>query len=81
METVIIIKKNKPSFKALIQLAKELEKNDHTGISINENKKKMQNVDLILPSNNPYDTFPLFEQITDFPSLEEIREKAWPKNL
>ncbi len=36
METIIRIKKNKPAFKALILLAKELEKSDYTSISISE---------------------------------------------
>jgi hypothetical protein len=36
METTITIKKNKPAYKALILIAKELEKNDHTSISISE---------------------------------------------
>jgi len=79
METIIRIKKNKPAFKALILLAKELEKNDHTAISISEGIKKKGKIDLIVPTGNPNDPFLLFDQLTDFPSMDELRKQAWPK--
>jgi len=79
METVIRIKKNKPAFKALILLAKELEKNDHTSISISEEIKKKGKMELIAPTGNPNDPFLLFDQLTDFPTLDELRKQAWPK--
>ncbi|HLN73667.1 MAG TPA: hypothetical protein VK205_10255 [Prolixibacteraceae bacterium] len=66
METIIRIKKNKPAFKALILLAKELEKNEPTAISIIEEVKNNEKVDLIVPTNSPNDPFPLFDQLTDF---------------
>lgn len=79
METIIRIKKNKPAFKALILLAKELEKNDHTSISISEVNKTKQTFDLISPSGNTADLSVFFDQLSDFPTLDEIRKKAWPK--
>jgi len=79
METIIRIKKNKPAFNALILLAKELEKNDHASISISEGNKRKQKFDLIVPSANSDDTFALFDQLSDFPTLDEIRKQAWPK--
>jgi len=79
METIIRIKKNKPAFKALILLAKELEKNDHASISISEASKKKQTFDLILPTGNTNDTFALFDKLFDFPTLNELRKQAWPK--
>ena len=78
METIIRIKKNKPAFKALILLAKELEKNDHTAITIVEGKTRRQKIELILPANNPSDSFSLFDLLGDFPSLDELRKQAWP---
>ena len=81
MKTIITIKKNKPAFKALILLAKELEKNDHTSISISEIKQKKKDFDLILPDANADDPFSLFEQLADFPTLNELRKQAWPKVL
>jgi hypothetical protein len=79
METTITIKKNKPAFKALILLAKELEKNDHASISISEVDKKKQKFDLITPINNTNDPFVFFDQLSDFPILDELRKQAWPK--
>jgi hypothetical protein len=79
METIIRIKKNKPAFNALILLAKELEKNDHASISISEVNLKSQKFELILPSSNTNDLFVFFDQLTDFPSLDELRRQAWPK--
>ncbi|MBW8331904.1 MAG: hypothetical protein K0M40_07780 [Prolixibacteraceae bacterium] len=79
METIIRIRKNKPAFKALILLAKELAKNDHASISINEVSKKTQNFDLIEPTKNNKDPFTFFDQLSDFPNLDELRKLAWPK--
>ena len=70
METIIKIKKNKPAFKALILLAKELEKNDHTSISISEGIPRKEKIDLILPKVNAKDPFLFFNQLTNFPSLD-----------
>ena len=81
METIITIKKNKPAFKALILLAKELQKIDKTSISIIEGKKNKSKFDLIFPGNEQGDVFKLFDQLTDFPSIEELRKVAWPKVL
>jgi hypothetical protein len=79
METIITIKKNKPAYKALILLAKEFEKNDHTSISISERIPKMKNIDIIPPKREVGAAFDLFEQLSDFPTLAELRKKAWPK--
>lgn len=79
MDTIIRIKKNKPAFKALILLAKELEKNDRTSISISEEIQKKRKIDLILPKINAEDPFLFFNQLADFPSLDELRQHAWPK--
>jgi hypothetical protein len=79
METIITIKKNKPAYRALILLAKELEKNDNTSISIKEEDKKRKNLNLILPTKKSNNSFNCFEQLSDFPSLSDLRKKAWPK--
>lgn len=79
METIIRIKKNKPAFKALILLAKELEKNDHTSISISEAKQKKEKIELIVPKGKTKDPFLFFEQLADFPSSDELRKRAWPQ--
>lgn len=79
METIIRIKKNKPAFKALILLAKELEKNDHTSISISEEMQKKGKIELIKPKGNPDDPFLFFNQLADFPTIDELRKQAWPK--
>jgi hypothetical protein len=79
METIITIKNNKPAYKALILLARELEKNDKDSISIIE-KKNNENIKLIEPIETPSDLTTHFEQLTDFPSIGELRKKAWPKN-
>ena len=78
METVITIKKNKPAFNALILLAKELEKNDHASISISEGNNKKHKFDLIAPTSNTNDPFVYFDQLSDFPTLDELRKQAWP---
>ena len=79
METIIRIKKNKPAFKALILLAKELAKNDQASISINEISKKKQSFDIINPTSQNRDPFDFFDQLSDFPNLDELRKLAWPK--
>jgi hypothetical protein len=79
MATVITIKKNKPAFNALILLAKELEKNDHTSISISEVNKKKQKFELIVPINSTNDPFTFFERLCDFPAVDELRKQAWPR--
>jgi len=79
METIIRIKKNKPAFKALILLAKELEKNDHTSISISEGNNSKQKFELISPKSDTKDPFLFFDQLSDFPTLDELRKQAWPK--
>ena len=79
METVIRIKKNKPAFKALILLAKELEKNDQQSISVTELEQGNKQFDLIQPVNNDLDIFALFDQLSGFPTIEELRDKAWRK--
>ncbi len=76
METIIRIKKNKPAFKALIQLAKELEKNDHTSISISEEITKKKKFDLIIPTNDLVDLSVYIDELSDFPSLDELRIQA-----
>ena len=78
METIIRIKKNKPAFKALIILAKELEKNDQTSISVTEAKQEKENLALIIPKGETSDPFLFFEQLADYPSSDEIRKRAWP---
>ncbi len=79
METIIRIKRNKPAFKALVLLAKELEKNDHSSISITYINKKRKKISLIEPVNENVDPSVYFGQLLDFPSLDELRSKAWPK--
>ena len=79
METIIRIKKSKPAFKALILLAKELEKTDQSSISITEGIQKKGRFDLINPTGNANESFLFFDQLTDFPTLVEIRKQAWPK--
>lgn len=79
METIITIKKNKPAYRALILLAKELEKNDNTSISIKEEPRKIENLNLIKPKKEPDNPFRYFDQLSDFPSLSNLRKKAWPK--
>jgi hypothetical protein len=72
-------KKNKPAYKALILLAREFEKNDHTSISINEKISKKKNFELILPKSPTIDPFEFFAHLSDFPLLNELRKTAWPK--
>jgi hypothetical protein len=79
METIITIKKNKPAYKALILIAKELEKNDHISISISERAQKKEYPNFIAPKREARAPFNLFEQLSDFPTLIELRKKAWPK--
>lgn len=79
METVITIKKNKPACKALILLAKELEKKDNKSISVTKSVRVERDFEFIQPEKSDIDVFTLFNQIEDFPTLEEIRNKAWRK--
>jgi hypothetical protein len=79
METIIKINKNKPAFKALILLAKELEKNDHTSISVKETKEDINKFNLLTPKPNSGNPFLFFDQLSDFPTLNELRTQAWPK--
>jgi len=79
METIIRIKKNKPAFKALILIAKELEKNDHTSISISERTQKKEKIELIIPVGKTNDPFQFFDQLADFPAPDELRKLAWPQ--
>ena len=82
MGTIITIKKNKPAFKALILLAKELEKND-ASISVSElsetPKIEENELFIISPKNKIKDPSFLFDQFSDFPTLKQLRKKAWPK--
>ena len=78
MTTIITIKKNKPACKALILLAKELSKSDESSITIEEkDEKKTYEITKPLSLNEDISFF--LNQLSDFPSLDEIREKAWPR--
>ena len=79
METIIRIKKNKSAFKALIKLAKELEKTDHTSIFIIEVDTNKNKNNLIEPTQVSEDPTVYFSQLSDFPSIDELRKQAWPK--
>lgn len=79
METIITIKKNKPVYKALILLAKEFEKSDQLSISISEGIPKKEYPVLITPTRKASNPFSLFERLSDFPTLVELRKKAWRK--
>ncbi len=79
METIIRIKKNKPAFKALILLAKELEKSDQGAISISEVSSRKQKLEVIEPVNRNEDLSDSFNQLIDFPPFEELRKQTWPK--
>jgi hypothetical protein len=79
METIITIKKNKPAFKALILLAKELEKNDRNAISIKKRVKQKRVFELIAPLYENLDQPTHYNQLFDFPELDELRKIAWPK--
>ncbi len=78
MATIITIKKNKAAYKALILLAKELKKTDESSITIEEKDEKKP-YELTKPLGLNEDTEFFLNQLTDFPSLNEIREKAWPR--
>ncbi len=78
METIITIRKNKPAYRALIALARELKKNDEASISIIEGRTKGKGYELLKPSKNHDNPFSLLSQLTDFPSIDEIRGLAWP---
>lgn len=79
METIIKIKKNKPAFKALILLAKELEKNDRTSISVSEQYTKSQKSGSIILPCKANDPSIFFDQLVDFPDIDQIRKEAWSK--
>lgn len=79
METIIRIKKNKPAFKALILLAKELEKSDQGAISISEVSSRKLKFDVFEPVNQDEDLSDSFNQLIDFPPIDELRKQAWPK--
>lgn len=80
METIITIKKDKPAYRALILLAKALEKNDNTSISIEEQTKKLKNLNLIMPKKKHNNPFQYFDQLADFPSVSNLRKNACPKS-
>jgi hypothetical protein len=78
METIITIKKNKAAFRTLISLAKELEKKD-TSISVREiNETEKLTLDIIPPKSEIKDISDLLSEISDFPTLKQLRKKAWP---
>ncbi len=79
MTTIIKITKNKPAFKALIRIAKELEKADNTSISIFEQKSDHPTHEIIMPQKPSANVFAYFDQIKDFPTIEQIRKQAWPE--
>jgi len=79
METVITIKKNKPACKALILLAKELEKKDNKSISVTKSDRIEKHFEFIQPVRSDIDIFSLFGTLENFPTIEEIRNKAWRK--
>ncbi len=80
MDTIIRIKKNKPAYRALIQLAKELKKADSKAIYISESESETEVTvrDLIKPGKNTSSPLSLFDELSDFPTIEEIRKHAWP---
>jgi hypothetical protein len=79
METIIRIKKNKPAYKALILLARELRKNDESSIVIKESYSE-DDFDVIPPLNKEVIPDSIFEELSDFPTIEELRKLAWPKS-
>ncbi len=79
METIIRIKKNKPAYKALILLARELRKNDESSIVISESNVQ-DDYDVIPPLNKEVIPDSIFEELSDFPTIEELRKLAWPKS-
>ena len=78
METIIRIRKNKPAYKALILLARELKKNDESSILISESYSE-DDFDVIPPLNKKAISDALFEELSDFPTIEELRKQAWTK--
>jgi hypothetical protein len=79
METIIRIKKNKPAYKALIMLARELRNNDESSIEINESYSE-DDFDVSPPLHKEAIPDSLFEELSDFPTIEELRKLAWPKS-
>jgi len=41
--------------------------------------KKKKEFDLISPLKNSESAFSFFDQLSDFPSSDELRKTAWPK--
>jgi hypothetical protein len=78
METIITIKKNKPAFQALVLLAKELGKKD---ASISVVEKTEYDQDVIAPKHLIKNPFDLVYNLSDYPTLKQLRKKAWPKTL
>lgn len=78
METIITIKKNKPAFQALVLLAKELEKKD---ASITVVEKHNNETDVVAPKHPVKNPFDLVDTLFDYPTLKQLRKKAWPKTL
>ena len=76
MTTIITIKKNKPAYRALILLAKELKKADDSSIIIEEEQGEEMLYELTEPAILKEDPELYLDQLTDFPSLNEIRKKA-----
>lgn len=63
MKTIITIRKKKPAYRALILLAKELEKNDHTSISVCEGIKSQKKIESI-PSTEVEKSSDFFDQFS-----------------
>lgn len=83
METIIRIRKNKPALKALILLARELQKTDDTSISVKDVSdfyQLQQELALIKPKRSKIDLAKLLNMIADFPTIGELRRIAWKKN-
>jgi len=50
-------------------------------ILISEINMKKQNLDLIPPIGSCINLFDFFDQLANFPTMDEIRAQAWPKIL
>jgi hypothetical protein len=71
--------KNKPAYKALITLARELRKSDESSIVISESYLQ-DDFDVISPLTQNAIPDSIFDELSDFPSFEELRKQAWPKS-
>ena len=83
METTIRIKKNIPAFKELISLARELQKTYGGLISLksaDDMDSQFTDLCLIAPNDKNADITSLISSISDFPTLHELRSKAWKRN-